>query len=216
MVVSSDCLNTDLNQYPVKERKLIAAPVTPPNTAAASEQNEQEIIAKRLSQAIEDAEDGRLHSTAEVFGEIVKNLEHKKNLTVDKKSIRIVNSMLLAMHSLQKDMKGEAEKAALTTNESVVELIENLRKEQALRTFESIGISASDAIRVFLTRTIAEQRIPFELKAARTPVFADNLEPEKLREEILKGKVAIDEGRYLPADEAFSQIKGNLGESNKK
>ena len=62
----------------------------------------------------------------------------------------------------------------------------------------------------FLTRTIAEQRIPFELKAARTPVFADNLEPEKLREEILKGKVAIDEGRYLPADEAFSQIRRNL------
>ena len=90
-----------------------------------------------------------------------------------------------------------------------VRLSEEL-KEQALRTFESIGISASDAIRVFLTRTIPEQRIPFELKAARTPVFADNLEPEKLREEILKGKVAIDEGRYLPADEAFSQIRRNL------
>ncbi len=40
-----------------------------------------------------------------------------------------------------------------------VRLSEEL-KEQALRTFESIGISASDAIRVFLTRTIAEQRIP--------------------------------------------------------
>ena len=90
-----------------------------------------------------------------------------------------------------------------------VRLSEEL-KEQALRTFESIGISASDAIRVFLTRTIAEQRIPFELKAVRNPVFADTLEPEKIREEILKGKKAIDEGRYLPVEEAFAKIRRNL------
>lgn len=49
---------------------------------------------------------------------------------VEKGSVRIVNSMLFAMSSLQKDMKGEAEKAELTTDESVVELIEQMRKEQ--------------------------------------------------------------------------------------
>ena len=38
--------------------------------------------------------------------------------------------MLFAMNSLQKDMKGEAEKTELTTDESAVELIEHMRKEQ--------------------------------------------------------------------------------------
>ena len=91
-----------------------------------------------------------------------------------------------------------------------VRLTEEL-KEQALRTFETMGISASEAIRVFLTRTIAEQRIPFEVKSVRSPVFEDELSQEELKKEILKGKRAIDEGRCLPADEAFAKIRRNLG-----
>lgn len=90
-----------------------------------------------------------------------------------------------------------------------VRLSEEL-KEQALRTFESIGISASDAIRVFLKRTIAEQKIPFELTVVRPPVFSEDLEPEELKDEILKGKTAIDEGRYLPVEDAFAKIRKDL------
>lgn len=49
---------------------------------------------------------------------------------VENGTVLMVNSMIFAMNSLQKDMKGEDEKAALTTDESVVELIEQMRKEQ--------------------------------------------------------------------------------------
>ena len=91
-----------------------------------------------------------------------------------------------------------------------VRLSEEL-KEQALRTFETMGISASEAIRVFLTRTIAEQRIPFEVKSVRLPVFTDSLTSEEVKAEILKGKKDIDEGRCLPADVAFTKIRKNLG-----
>ncbi len=102
-------MNTDLKQHSLKEK---------------------ELIAKRLKQAIKDAKAGRVYSTTEVFGEIVKNPVHKESSTVEKKSIRIANSMLFAMNSLQKDMKGEAEKTELTTDESAVELIKHMRKEQ--------------------------------------------------------------------------------------
>ena len=39
------------------------------------------------------------------------------------------------------------------------------------------------------------------VKSVRRPVFEDKLSQEELKEEILKGKRAIDEGRYLSADE---------------
>lgn len=38
-------------------------------------------------------------------------------------------------------------------------------KAQAAQTLDSMGLTLSDAIRVFLTRVVAEQRLPFELKA---------------------------------------------------
>lgn len=50
---------------------------------------------------------------------------------VEKGSVRIVNSMLFAMSSLQKEMQGAAEKAQLTTDESVVQLVEEMRREQS-------------------------------------------------------------------------------------
>ena len=90
-----------------------------------------------------------------------------------------------------------------------VRLSEEL-KEQALRTFEAMGISASDAIRIFLTRTISEQRIPFEVKSVKLPLFEDRLSHEDLKVEIQKGKKSIDEGRSLPVDEAFIKIRKDL------
>ena len=50
---------------------------------------------------------------------------------VENGSVRIVNSMLFAMNSLQKEMQGTAEKAKLTTDESVVQLVEKMRREQS-------------------------------------------------------------------------------------
>lgn len=50
---------------------------------------------------------------------------------VENGSVRIVNSMLFAMSSLQKEMQGAAERAQLTTDESVVQLVEEMRREQS-------------------------------------------------------------------------------------
>lgn len=44
-----------------------------------------------------------------------------------------------------------------------VRLDENLKNE-AVSALEAMGLSLSDAIRVFLTRVVAEQQIPFTLR----------------------------------------------------
>ncbi|MBY0416530.1 MAG: type II toxin-antitoxin system RelB/DinJ family antitoxin [Pararheinheimera sp.] len=38
-------------------------------------------------------------------------------------------------------------------------------KEQAAETLASMGLTVSDAVRVFLTRVVAEKELPFSLKA---------------------------------------------------
>lgn len=38
-------------------------------------------------------------------------------------------------------------------------------KTQATETLAAMGLTVSDAIRVFLTRVVADQQLPFELKA---------------------------------------------------
>ena len=38
-------------------------------------------------------------------------------------------------------------------------------KEQAAETLASMGLTVSDAVRVFLTRVVADQELPFALKA---------------------------------------------------
>jgi len=38
-------------------------------------------------------------------------------------------------------------------------------KTQATETLSAMGLSVSDAVRVFLTRVVAEQQLPFALKA---------------------------------------------------
>lgn len=38
-------------------------------------------------------------------------------------------------------------------------------KTQAAQTLASMGLTVSDAVRVFLTRVVTDQQLPFELKA---------------------------------------------------
>ena len=48
---------------------------------------------------------------------------------VEGNTVRIVNSAVYAMQMLQQEMKGEAEKAGIETDEDVVRLISEMRKE---------------------------------------------------------------------------------------
>lgn len=53
---------------------------------------------------------------------------------------------------------------AATTTMVHVRVDENL-KIQATQTLESMGLNISDAVRVFLTRVVADKGMPFDLKA---------------------------------------------------
>lgn len=56
---------------------------------------------------------------------------------------------------------------------------ENL-KIQATDTLAAMGLSLSDAVRVFLTRVVAEQRLPFELKVPNAETRAALAEAEAI------------------------------------
>ena len=48
---------------------------------------------------------------------------------VEGNSVRIVNSAVYAMQTLQKDMRGEADRANLTSDEDVMALVNEIRNE---------------------------------------------------------------------------------------
>ena len=56
---------------------------------------------------------------------------------------------------------------------------ENL-KIQATDTLAAMGLSLSDAVRVFLTRVVAEQRLPFEVKVPNAETRAALAEAEAI------------------------------------
>lgn len=47
---------------------------------------------------------------------------------VEEKAVRVVNSAVYAMETLQKDMVGEAERVGLTSEEAVMSLVAEVRK----------------------------------------------------------------------------------------
>ena len=48
---------------------------------------------------------------------------------VENNSVRIVNSAVYAMQMLQTEMQGEAEKAGITSEDDVMDLVNELRRE---------------------------------------------------------------------------------------
>lgn len=48
---------------------------------------------------------------------------------VENGNVRIVNSAIYAMQLFQKNMKGEAEKSGLNSDDDVIQLVEELRSE---------------------------------------------------------------------------------------
>lgn len=50
---------------------------------------------------------------------------------VEGETVRIVNSVIYAMQVFQKEMEGEAERTGLTSEEDVIALVEELRRNDA-------------------------------------------------------------------------------------
>ena len=71
-------------------------------------------------------------------------------------------------------------------------------KDAANDTLASMGLSISDAVRVFLTRVVAEQQLPFPLKV-----------PNAITIEAMKEARQLTAARFINAQELFHDIEKN-------
>lgn len=69
-------------------------------------------------------------------------------------------------------------------------------KAQAAETLAAMGLSISDAVRVFLTRVVAEQELPFALKVPNAKTRAAMEEAR-----------AMGRGRFVNAQELFDDLE---------
>lgn len=74
-------------------------------------------------------------------------------------------------------------------------------KMQATEALGSMGLTLSDAIRVFLTRVVADKEMPFSIKVPNAESRAAIAETE----EIIKGRRA----RFATADDLFNDLEKN-------
>ena len=72
-------------------------------------------------------------------------------------------------------------------------------KKQATETLESMGLSVSDAVRLFLRRVVADRAIPFEIKAPNAATREAMYEAET----VVKGR----RGHFGTADELFADLE---------
>jgi len=79
-----------------------------------------------------------------------------------------------------------------------VRLDENI-KAQATETLAAMGLTVSDAVRVFLTRVVADKELPFALKAPNATSRAAIAEADA----IIKGRRA----RFSTPDELMNDIE---------
>ena len=76
-------------------------------------------------------------------------------------------------------------------------------KAQAAETLASMGLTVSDAIRVFLTRVVADKELPFAIKAPNATSRVAIAEAS----EIIKGRRA----RFATADALIDDIEKTSG-----
>lgn len=76
-------------------------------------------------------------------------------------------------------------------------------KEQAAETLASMGLTVSDAVRVFLTRVVADKELPFSLKAPNAQSFAAMAEADAI--------VQNHKARFTTVDNLINDIEKNRG-----
>ena len=74
-------------------------------------------------------------------------------------------------------------------------------KLEATETLASMGLSVSDAVRVFLTRVVVEKQLPFTLKVPNPETHAAMIEADTIAN---RRKV-----RFATADELFNDLEKN-------
>lgn len=79
--------------------------------------------------------------------------------------------------------------------------VEEKIKTQATETLAKMGLSVSDAVRVFLMRVVADKQMPFVLKSPNVETLAAMAEAD----EIIKSRRA----RFNSASELFDDLEKN-------
>ena len=74
-------------------------------------------------------------------------------------------------------------------------------KTQATETLAAMGLTVSDAVRVFLMRVVADQQMPFAVKAPNAETRAAMAEAD----EIVRSRSA----RFATADELFDDLENS-------
>jgi len=77
-------------------------------------------------------------------------------------------------------------------------------KKEATQTLEAMGLSVSDAVRVFLLRVIADKQMPFALKVPNAETRSAMAEADK----IIRTKQAC----YKTGDNLISDLEKNSGQ----
>ncbi len=83
-------------------------------------------------------------------------------------------------------------------------------KEQATAALTTMGLSVSDAVRLFLRRVVVDQAFPLELKVPNAETQAAMEESRAMmakRRELRNG-----ESRFASADEMFAELEKNGGQ----
>lgn len=77
-------------------------------------------------------------------------------------------------------------------------------KAQATETLAAMGLSVSDAVRVFLTRVVAEKQLPFALKVPNAKTRTAMTEANKI--------ARTRSARFATAAQLFDDLEKNSGQ----
>lgn len=81
--------------------------------------------------------------------------------------------------------------------------VEDDIKEQATQALSAMGLSVSDAVRLFLRRVVIDQAFPLELKVPNAQTRAAMEESRAI--------MATRRARFASADELFADLEKNSG-----
>ena len=84
-------------------------------------------------------------------------------------------------------------------------------KEQAETILSALGIPASNAITMFYKQIILRNGLPFDVKLPEHPLDISRMTAAQLDAELEKGYADIKAGRTIPAEQAFSDVRKELG-----
>ena len=89
--------------------------------------------------------------------------------------------------------------------------IEPELKEQAETILAALGIPSSSAITMFYKQIVLNNGLPFEVKLPSHPLDVSRMTAAQLDTELEKGYGDMQTGRIIPTEQAFTDIRKELG-----